>query len=223
MKSIALIGAGLAAAVAAGANAQGPISLQVVYDGFVSNSGGARHVYSVYVVTTNPNHVLLNVINHSVVSGSMSGVQHNDNDVLDDGPGTWNPSFTIGAAQRANDSFVTITGLTGSSALTNLDPSFGSGGGSTIPTAAGWFHGGNPPGTSMNVAGNRIKIMQVAGSSLVNTLLHYTGQLTIGYKANASATDPLYENNLQYIIGIPAPGALALLGVAGLAGRRRRA
>lgn len=221
MKSIALVGAGLAAAVAASASAQ--ISLQVVYDGFVSNSGGARHVYSVFVVTTDPNHVLLNVINHSVAQGSMSGVEHNDNDVLDEGPGTWNPSFTIGAAQRANDSFVTITGLTGSSALTNLDPSFGSGGGSTIPAAAGWFHGGNPPGTSMNVAGNRIKIMQIAGSSLANTLFHYTGQLTIGYKANASATDPLYANNLNYTIGIPAPGALALLGIAGLTSRRRRA
>lgn len=218
MKSIALIGAGLAATVAASASAQ--MSLQVVYDGFVSNSGGARHVYSVYVVTTNPANVLLNVINHSVWWGSMSGVQHNDNDVLDEGPGTWNPSFTTGTAQRANDSYVTITGLTGGSALTNFDPSFGAGGGSTIPETAGWFHGGNPPGTSMNVAGNRIKIMQIAGSALDPTLAHFTGRMEIGFKANSSATDPSYSGLLFY--NIPAPGALALLGIAGLAGSRRR-
>ena len=64
--------------------------------------------------------------------------------------------------------------------------------------------------------------MQIAGSSLTNTVVHYTARLTVGYKANSTSADPLFATNLTYTIGIPAPGALALLGVAGLAGRRRR-
>jgi hypothetical protein len=218
MKSIALIGAGLAAAVAAGASAS-VTNLTVEYGGLV----GGRHVWSVYVNSSNVNNVMLNVIGHTVIAGSMAGVQHNDNDVLDDGPGTWNAGFTTGSSQRANDSYVTVTGLTGSSAATNLDPSFGDGLGAQIPDGAGWFaaNAGSPP----SFTGGRIKIMQVAGATYSNAAggAFYTARLTVGYKLNASATTPLYAENLTYTIGIPAPGALALLGLAGLASRRRRA
>lgn len=211
MKSIALIGAGLAAAVATGASAT-VTSLQTEYNGLI----GGRHVWSVYAVTSNANNVMLNVIGHTVTAGSMSGVEHNDF-----GGGTWNPQLTILPDQIANDSFVTVTGLPGGG--TNLDPSFGTGAGAAIPAGAGWFTAN--PGTDILFTGGRIKIMQVAGSTYSNAAggAFYTGRLTVGYKLNSSSTTPLYAENLSYTIGIPAPGALALLGLAGLAGRRRRA
>ena len=213
MKSIALIGAGLAAAVAAGANAA-VTGLQVEYGGLV----GGRHVWSVYAVSNDVNHVMLNIIGHTVTAGSMSGVEHNDF-----GGGTWNPGLTILPDQLGNDSYVTVTGLAGAAAGTNLDPSFGSGLGATIPTGAGWLT--SNPGSPILFTGGRIKIMQVAGTTYSNGPggAFYTGRLTVGYKANANSTTPLYAENLSYTIGVPAPGALALLGLAGLAGRRRRA
>ena len=73
--------------------------------------------------------------------------------------------------------------------------------------------------------GGRAKIMQVAGD-YANELggNFYTASLQIGYKLNSSSTSPINSPALTYTIGIvPAPGALALLGLAGLAGRRRRA
>ena len=213
MKSIALIGAGLAAAVAAGANAA-VTGLQVEYGGLV----GGRHVWSVYAVSNDVNHVMLNIIGHTVTAGSMSGVEHNDF-----GGGTWNPGLTILPDQLANDSYVTVTGLAGAAAGTNLDPSFGAGTGAAIPNGAGWLT--SNPGTPILFTGGRIKIMQVAGTTYSNGPggAFYTGRLTVGYKANANSTTPLYAENLSYTIGVPAPGALALLGLAGLAGRRRRA
>ena len=213
MKSIALIGAGLAAAVAAGASAN-VTGLQVEYNGLV----GGRHVWSVYAVSSNPQNVMLNVIGHTVTAGSMSHVLHNDF-----GGGTWNPAATFSPEQVANDSFVTVDGNTGFSGLTSLDPSFTPPTGSAIPTNAGWFNGS--PGTNIFFTGGRAKIMQVAGN-YANELggNFYTASLQIGYKLNSSSTSPINSPALTYTIGIvPAPGALALLGLAGLAGRRRRA
>ena len=213
MKSIALIGAGLAAAVATGASAT-VTGLQVEYGGLV----GGRHVWSVYAVSSNTQNVMLNIIGHTVTAGSMAGVQHNDF-----GGGTWSPTLTILPDQLANDSYVTVTGQAGAAAGTNLDPSFGAGTGSVIPTGAGWLTAN--PGSPILFTGGRIKIMQVAGETYSNGPggAFYTGRLTVGYKLNSSSTTPLYAENLSYTIGVPAPGALALLGLAGLAGRRRRA
>ena len=213
MKSIALIGAGLAAAVATGASAT-VTGLEVEYGGLV----GGRHVWSVYAVSNDVNNVMLNIIGHSVVDGSMAGVQHNDF-----GGGTWSPTLTILPDQLANDSYVTVTCQAGAAAGTNLDPSFGAGTGSVIPEGAGWLTAN--PGSPILFAGGRIKIMQIAGETYSNGPggAFYTGSLTVGYKLNTNATTPLYAENLTYTIGVPAPGALALLGLAGIAGRRRRA
>ena len=122
MKSISLIGAGLAVAVAAGANAA-VTGLQVEYGGLV----GGRHVWSVYAVSNDVNHVMLNVIGHTTTAGSMAGVEHNDF-----GGGTWSPTLTILPDQLANDSYVTVTGQAGAAAGTNLDPSFGAGTGALL-------------------------------------------------------------------------------------------
>jgi hypothetical protein len=166
--------------------------LEVEYNGLF----GGRHVWSVYAVSNDSNHVMLQVRDHRVTAGSMSGVQHNDF-----GGGTWNPQLTIITDQIANDSFVTVTGLWGASARTNLDPSFDPSTGSVIPEGAGWLTAN--PASNILFTGGRIKIMQVAGETYGSGPggLFYTGMLTVGYKANPSATTMLYAENLTYWIG----------------------
>ena len=95
--------------------------LDVVYDGVVNG----RYVYSVYVLSDSPSDVLLSAYRHNVLSGSMSGVEH-----VDLGDGSWQPAFTS-LSSAGYDSFVTMTGLTGSASATSLDPGFGGGTGST--------------------------------------------------------------------------------------------
>jgi hypothetical protein len=189
-------------------------SAHAAFTGFtVENMGniGGRDVYQVYANFSAPTDIILNALKHTVTSGSMSGVVHNDF-----AGGTWNPSFTFTPEQAANDSYVTITGLTGFSAQTNLDPSFGSGAGAAIPFEAGWFNA-SPASNIVIGSSLRIMIMQVA---LATGNAGYTASLQVGYKESAAATNPLFGTG-SYTV--PAPGALALLGAAGLIGRRRRA
>lgn len=199
-------GIALSAGIAASASAE--------FSGFtvesMGNIGGSD-VYRVYANFSAPTDILLNALKHNVTAGSMSGVVHNDF-----GGGTWNPTLTILPDQLANDSFVTISGIGGPTAATNLDPSFGSGFGAAIPANAGWFNG-NPANNIVVGSSLRIMIMQVA---LAAGNAGYTASLEVGYKESASATQPLFGSGTYTI---PAPGALALLGAAGLMGRRRRA
>ena len=159
-------GIALSAGIAASASAE--------FTGFtVTNLGsvGGRDVYQVYANFSAPTDILLNALKHNVTAGSMSGVLHNDF-----GGGTWNPTLTILPDQLANDSFVTISGIGGPTAATNLDPSFGSGFGAAIPTNAGWFNAN--PGTNIVVGSSlRIMIMQVA---LAAGNAGYTASLEVG-------------------------------------------
>jgi len=204
--SLIVSGLALSAGIAASAHA-GFTGFSVESMGTV----GGRDVYQVYANFNAPTDIILNVLKHNVTAGNMSGVQHNDF-----GLGTWNPTLTLLDDQIANDSFVTITGLSGASAATNLDPSFGLGSGAAIPANAGWFNA-NPGSNIVIGASGRIMIMQVA---LAAGNAGYTASLEVGYKESPSATTPLFGSG-SYTI--PAPGALALLGAAGLMGRRRRA
>ncbi len=175
----------------------------------VGNVGG-RDVYQVYANFSAPTDILLNALKHNVTSGTMSNVVHNDF-----GGGTWNPTLTINPQQAASDSFVTISGLSGANAQTNLDPSFGSGFGSAIPANAGWFN--SAPNSNIVVGSSlRIMIMQVA---LKAGTKGYTASLEVGYKESANATQPLFGSGTYTI---PAPGTLALVMAAGAANRRRR-
>ena len=195
----------LAAGIASSANA--------AFTGFtVQNMGtiGGRSVYQVYANFNAPTDILLNALKHNVTSGTMNAL-HNDF-----GGGIWNPSLTILPDQVANDSFVTVSGLTGVNSQTNLDPSFGTGLGGAIPTNAGWFNS-NPSSNIVVGSSLTIMIMQVA---LATGSAGYSASLEIGYKESPSATQPLFGSGTYTI---PAPGALALLGAAGLMGRRRRA
>jgi hypothetical protein len=141
--------------------------------------------------------------------------------------GTWNPQFVL--APGAMDSYVCIGGGEGfaSGNSTNADPDFGAAGfnqaqipflgapGNTT-NGPGWFNS-NPPNLQGRVnAQGRVKLGQfVLGTNDAPVTLF----LKVGYN-NGAAGSPV-----QFAEGtftIPAPGAVALLGLAGLAGRRRR-
>ncbi len=211
--------AALAAAAAADACHAGFVEFQSEYSGDI----GGRNVFQVYAIFDESDDVLLNLFNHQTVSGSQAGVMHNDF-----AGGSWNPNFTFLADQGANDSFVTMNGSFGANSSTNLDPSFGSGAGSDIPHNAGWYT--SNPGTPITAgaagtwkgANLAVRVMQVA---LSYGSTGWGANLTMGYKDSPSSTTPLWGYGYYEI---PAPGAIALLGVglgvtAPSTGRRRRA
>jgi len=159
--------------------------------------------------------------------GSMGAV-HNDNFIGDiDIDGDGNPDFfgslgswagdaaTMTTAQSATDSFVSICQSIpgpGETAL-NFEP-FGSTA-NDIAVGASWFD--STPGTQ-NLVGTTLKcrVLQIARLS-TNTSV-FTANMTLGYAA-FGATTPLSGYGS---FTIPAPGAMALLGLAGAFGRRRR-
>lgn len=193
--------------------------LQAEFAGVVDG----RSVYRVYAIASEADDVMLNMFDHRIVSGSTAGVMHSDNYQDNTGgyPGHWNSAYTT-VANNTGDSFVTVTGRTGSTSSTTLDPSFGLGVGAAIPYNAGWYTA-NPSmpiiaGVAGTQVGNtwRLLIMQVAGTGI-----NYNATVSIGWKQHTGTTLASFTLNQAY--SIPAPGALALLAAAGMAGRRRRA
>ncbi len=191
------------------------------------HAGTGRNVYSIFANFSLSNDRILNCFDTFNVSGTMNAL-HTDNafgDIDTDGDGyadvfgatgawsqTWNSTAGI-----PSDSYVMI----GSPGPVALDPGFtGPYVSGSIANLSGWY---DSTPSSQNVAGAtlKIKVMQIA--RLAAGAVEYVGRLNVGYAAFGTTT-PLFSGNVSYTLpGIPAPGALALLGMAGLATRRRRA
>ena len=141
----------------------------------------------------------------------------------------WQPTnlggpFDNDALQTA-DSFVTIGGFgadarqsVGAGAGSGLDPSFGGNSAGAPGENAGWFNGSPPSynGASMvydnGVQGTLIgRFAYSEEFSLEGTVFEATWNKGLGTSGQQA----------QFTI-VPAPGAMALLGLAGLAGGRRR-
>ena len=108
---------------------------------------------------------------------------------------------------------------------TALDPSFGTpygaaAGGISPPNSnAGWYDA--TPGTQNLVGGTyKVRLMQIARIAADDNNL-YTANMTLGYAYLGSTVAQFGYGS--FTIGMPAPGAIALVGLAGLVGRRRRA
>ena len=166
-------------------------------------------------------------------SGNMLAV-HNDNmmgDLDTDGDGyadvfgsvgTWGASAAdMSSTQSLTDSFVTMQGI-GLAWGTAFDPSF------AVPFGplaydiappgnvnAGWYD--STPGTA-NLVGATLKVRLLQIARLTSTTTSFTANMTLGYAAFGQTT-PLFGYGS---FTIPAPGALALVGLAGAFGRRRR-
>jgi hypothetical protein len=162
--------------------------------------------------------VFLNAYSHATVTGTMNAV-HQDFFTADGEVGTWQAGSSVSAADRDFDSWVTASGLATSSGWgTALDPGFTNGGTvGDVNNGAGWYDA--TPGTANTVTGGRMLMMQIVRTAANDTL--YTANLSLTFKISGTST-PIQPGAAQYTLAVPAPGAVALAGLAGLAGRRRR-
>ena len=199
-----------------------------------TNSGVALDVYTLWARFDGPTDTILNAFNFNRVDGSAGNMfYHKDNasynsGVLQQEFGTWNPSQTgNAAANRPFDSYLTIGNQAVGTNPTQADPSWPiAGGGWDRPDLAdngtiGWFNP-NPPnnqgrvGVGANTATD-VRLGQFVLSANDSAARNYS--LTIGYNSGVAGAPVQFGDGS---FSLPAPGALALLGLAGFAGRRRR-
>ncbi len=212
-------GSMLAAAVASVASAG--------FTGYSVNrtvTAGGNIQYQVFANWDQSGLVFLNAFNFATQSGTMNA-RHQDFFTADGEVGTWQAGSSVSAADRAEDSWVTASGLATSSGWGSaLDPGFANGGTvRDINNGAGWYDA--TPGTPNAIAaggsqgGYRILLAQIVRNGNDADALA-TFDLKNAFKVAGTTTALFAEGT--FTIGVPAPGAMALLGVAGLAGRRRR-
>ena len=188
-------------------------------------TAGGNTRYSVYANFSASNLVFLNAFSFVNVSGTMNA-RHQDFFVADGEVGTWQAGSSVSAADRGEDSWVTASGLATSSGWGSaLDPGFANGGTvGDINNGAGWYDA--TPGTANAIlaggtqGGYRMLLMQVvrSGDDAGQASSH---SMQLSWKV-AGTTTAIFGNGSFNLGVIPAPGAMALLGLAGLAGRRRR-
>ena len=148
-----------------------------------------------------------------------------------DGDGSWKPGFSFdipGNANSAIDSFLTIGGGVGSEAVNNLttpDPNLGQGTNPDIFNEdIGWYL--NPPTSSQGDAlGTEYEVwigrfVVTGDQARGGASFSIDGTISYNYGSNTG----LYSGGIDGdFVFTPAPGALALMGLGGMYGRRRRA
>jgi hypothetical protein len=188
----------------------------------------------------------------SVVMASINGVSYNGPSIVaGNGAGfaqasgtSWMPA--AGAAGNAWDSFVTIGARTQDAATAGIaaDDYFTNAttvgadtvaGGSTLQgnyAGAGWYTN-LPSGNHVYAGTYADKRIMLGRFSVETTNLAATDVLTLQFKGNVTVrvdglsagagtvSQPSFNQTFAYGF-VPAPGAIALLGLAGLMGRRRR-
>lgn len=200
--------------IAAAALASGASAAFTMFSTEASTNVQGNSVFKVYA-NFDAQASLLNAFQIVAGAGTLDVATAIHNDFVG---GSWAPQFSAAAG---NDSYLLIGGLANFGNSTNADPAFGAAGFNqlTIPNGAGWFNGNPPNGQGASIAG-KTQIGQFVFAP--GAVLEFrTFSLKVGY--NAGLGTPTVFGQGEFTIGIPAPGAIALLGLAGLAGRRRRA
>lgn len=193
------------------------------FDGVLSTNSEGNTVVQMYGVYSNSDAVALNVFNADI--GTPDGFIHND--VQAAAGGTWFPSASLDIpnfSDSSNDSYVTIGYGVGPDSATNstgLDPGFSGGLGATIPVDAGWFNSNplNEQAGSAFAGG----VAGITGYAIMIGQFVFTGNdfvFIASMAANEGSGTGVNIGSGSFII--PAPGALALLGLGGLVARRRR-
>ena len=177
--------------------------------------------------------IALNVFNAQIVTKDAGGF--NQSDVQIGAGGTWAPNASLdipGFADSSIDSFATIGYGVGASAATNgsaLDPTWldATGGlGAYVPSGAGWYNG-NPSSDQVATAqGGYDYAVWVGQFSFATSRVEAAGALDFFIfdceMGSKDASGEVFFGGDAYVWAIPAPGAFALLGLGGLAARRRR-
>ena len=199
-----------------------------------SNSGINLDVYKLYARFNGPTDTVLNAFNldRTTSAGILNGFYHKDNftgneGVLSTATGSWSPSLTGSATlNRPFDSYLTVGGIANAANGTSADPSWGnplSWNRPDIPNNvnAGWFAPGGSIAGRVGQAGNTVDSV-ILGQFVVAAGTNFgTGySITIGFNSGVAGAPVQFGEGL---FTLPTPGAVALLGLAGFASRRRRA
>jgi hypothetical protein len=201
-----------------------------------TNSGVDLDVYNLYARFNGATDTLLNAFNWNAIDGAAcNSFYHKDlsdsnSSTLMTAFGTWAPQLTGNATtNRPFDSFLSIGATNGATSGTAGDPSWStaSAAGWTVPGLptgynVGWFNS-SPPNLQgrVGVAGNTADSVRLGQFVLARDFTAGNFNLKIGYNSGiAGAAVQFYEGS--FFLGVPTPGAIALLGLAGLTGRRRR-
>ena len=238
MKTVLFVAAAASAVVA---------SADAGFLGFVASSRtvGAYTVIDIFAGVQNASDKFLNVYNTT-----SNGVFFQATGLANK---TWKPdSANFNSTRNSIDSFMTAGTYSGgayggeyyASTNTNGDPNFtgnswnaspASAAATTIPALAGWYTGDptSIDNSAESIVGlqNRVNGTGAAGANFGIWCAHLvlTGNQVIGtdftFSAFASIKDGVTGGTSQASSSfpIPAPGAIALLGFAGFASRRRRA
>jgi len=226
-------------------SASASLSSYVVSVTQVTTGGVLLDQYRVFARFTGPTDTLLNVFNlgfsgGATVADPYAAFYHKDNSsynggVLSKQYGTWSPTLTGSATlNRPYDSFLTIGGTATATNSSSADPSWNSGGSGAHAGGAngwnradlcnngtlGWFNG-SPP----NLQGRAGVAPNTATDVLIGQFVIDRGANAGTWTVTAGYNDGVPGTPVQFYTGsfsIPAPGAIAVLGLAGLAGRRRR-
>ena len=217
---------GLAVATSASAGMTGN-AYEVGYAWSGSTFGGSTsgYVVDLYLEFTSSSDILLNVYNFNDSNTGASYYQALT-------AAGWAPNLQAGPFEtddaKAFDSFIAIGGVVADDGAGNptqmagngvaVDPNFGGNTAAGPLANAGWYNGNpnNPIGTAgseLLVFMGRFSIEGSDGFSMIGSEGWATFNEGIGTPGQQAA----------FSIGhIPTPGALALLGIAGLTGGRRR-
>ena len=242
MKAVAIAIVGTASIVA---------SADAGFLGFVASvrTVGANTVIDIFAGVDNASDKFLNVYNANI-STSLAGGFVQKAGLTNK---TWKPDAAGFASTRntADDSFMTAGTFSGgayggeyyASTNTNADPNFtgtswnatlGSAAATTIPNLAGWYTG--DPTSVDNVTESLLGMIgrqNLSGGDTATRgiwVAHFVvagENALINFSAFTSIKDGVTGGTSQAQssggFNIPAPGALALVGLAGFASRRRRA
>jgi MYXO-CTERM domain-containing protein len=234
---IALLGA---ATIAAGAHAG--------FNGWTAfaRSVNGYTVVDVFAATSSSNHKMFNVYDATISTSAAGGFVQGAGTSAK----TWKPDLTnFTSTRESTDSFMTVgaSRYAGDSNVyagetTSGDPNFSSVSGAwnatpaslpanTVPTLAGWYSS-DPPSSSLVaedlslVQGLRLGAAGSHGVWAGHLVIAGTNTQTISWSAYGTVKDLTTGNTDQLLFSqvftVPAPGAMGLLAVAGVASTRRR-
>ena len=197
-----------------------------------AGTGTALDVYVLYARFNGATDTVLNAFNFNRTDSNVTNMfYHKDNStsasVLSTAFGTWNPALTGSATlNRPYDSYLTIGGLPSGTNGTSADPSWGnplSWNRPDIPAGqqCGWFAPGGSIAGRVGQPGNTANSVILGQFVIGRDVNAGTFNISIGYNSGVQGT-PVQFADGTFVLGVPAPGAIALLGLAGLTGRRRR-
>jgi hypothetical protein len=215
MKALCALGATFAAATAANAAFVGLTFENYVGAGWAANGFSGLTAWRIYADFNSPDDFLVSVFGSPLNPMSMSSsdgaffnsiVANSLTAPLPLMPAIWSNQW---------DTYVTIGLDTNIGDATGLSPGFagevGDLAGNFTASNAAWFiTPADPQGDAGNYPGNDVMIAQLVVAAGENA----SGTVSLQFEGGAQALDEQFAT--------PAPGVLALLGLAGLAGTRRR-